>query len=254
MRIDLLLSPHQTDDLTLRDKRVVVVDVLRASTTIVTALQNGAKEIIPVASIERAVKISGSLFGDAILRGGERNGKMIDGFNLGNSPAEYVEEKIKGKVIIFCTTNGSLAIERARYARTLYVCGFVNITAVGDAVKKDSSDVTILCAGKSGNLSLEDTICAGMLVRMLSDEKTNDVELSDSALSAATLHKSLGRNIHKMVKGTEHGKYLQSIGFGEDLSLCSQIDAFSVVPQLIGNALKLKTESMKPDTGIQISA
>ena len=95
MRIDVHFTPYQTDELVLREKTVVVIDVLRASTTIVTALINGAKEIIPVATVESAVKISGNLFGDVILLGGERNGKMIEGFNLGNSPTEYSAEKVK---------------------------------------------------------------------------------------------------------------------------------------------------------------
>jgi 2-phosphosulfolactate phosphatase len=96
-----------------------VLDVLRASSTITVALNNGAREIIPVASIESAVKISGSLFGEVTLRGGERNGKTIEGFNLGNSPLEYSEAAVKGKSIIYCTTNGSVAMARSRYARAL---------------------------------------------------------------------------------------------------------------------------------------
>src|SRR5512137_1555542 len=116
MRVDLYITPHQTDELALRDKTVVVIDVLRASTSIITALKNGAREIIPVTTVESAVKISGNLFGDVILLGGERNGKMIEGFHLGNSPANYSEEKVKGKAIIFSTTNGSHALVKARYA------------------------------------------------------------------------------------------------------------------------------------------
>ena len=87
MKIDVYFSPAQVDEMQLRDKNVIVIDVLRASTTIVTALNNGAREIIPVGSIESAVKVSGNLFGDVVLRGGERNGKIITGFNLGNSPS-----------------------------------------------------------------------------------------------------------------------------------------------------------------------
>lgn len=247
MRIDLHITPHQTDELMLRDRVVVVVDVLRASTTIVTALKNGAREIIPVTTVERAVKISGSLFGDAILRGGERHGKMIEGFNLGNSPTEYSEDRVRGKAIIFSTTNGSLAIERARYARTLFVCGFVNISAVADLLRHMSADFTIVCAGNNGTLSLEDTVCAGMLVRKLADEKSLDIVFADGALAAVTLYRSFSRGLLKMIKGTEHGRYLAGIGFGDDLPLAAAVDAIPVVPQLVGNVIKLRAEGDRRD-------
>ena len=110
MRVEVFFTPHQVDEMYLRDRIVVVIDVLRASTTIAMALRNGAKEIIPVATVESAMKIVGNLFGDVTLLGGERNGKMIEGFNLGNSPLEYIEERVRGKSIIFSTTNGSQAM------------------------------------------------------------------------------------------------------------------------------------------------
>lgn len=113
LKVTVHLSPAAVDEMEMKDKNVVVVDVLRASTTIAAALQNGAKEIIPVSSVENAVKISGSLFGDVTLRAGERNAKMIEGFNLGNSPRECTREIVQGKSIIFMTTNGSVAILRS---------------------------------------------------------------------------------------------------------------------------------------------
>ena len=160
MRVELHFSPHLIDELALRDKSVVVIDVLRASTTIAAALSNGAKEIIPVATIEAAVKISGNLFGDVTLLGGERHGKAIPGFHLGNSPAEYSEERVRGKSIIFSTTNGALALAKARYARELLVCGFVNISTVVDFFRAQPHDFIILCSGNNGMLSMEDSVCA----------------------------------------------------------------------------------------------
>src|SRR5207249_4707216 len=127
-----------------------VVDVLRASTSIATALYNGAKEIIPVTTVERAVKISGDLLGDHVLRGGERNGRMIAGFNLGNSPFDYFEEKVRGKAIIFSSINGSFAIEKARFARNVAIAGFVNISLVTRFIKDLNQDFIIMCAGNNG--------------------------------------------------------------------------------------------------------
>ena len=145
MKIDLSFSAGQFDDLQLRDKNVVVLDVLRASSTITVALNNGAREIIPVASIESAVKISGSLFGEVTLRGGERNGKIIEGFNLGNSPLEYNETAVKGKSIIYCTTNGSVALAKSRYAPTLAVGTLINMTATTDYIRNEKKDFLFIC-------------------------------------------------------------------------------------------------------------
>src|SRR3972149_4679836 len=136
MRIDLYLTPGQIDELQLRDKNVVVVDVLRAGTSIATALSNGAREIIPVETVEAAVKLSGSLFGDGVLLGGERGGKIIEGFQLGNSPFEYVEKSVKGKLIVVTTTNGAFAMAKGRYAKRMVIAAFVNVGRVVDFIKE----------------------------------------------------------------------------------------------------------------------
>jgi 2-phosphosulfolactate phosphatase len=248
MRIDLFFTPHQTDELALREKTVVVIDVLRASTTIISALSNGAREIIPVATVESAVKISGNLFGDVILLGGERNGKMIDGFNLGNSPAEYTGERVRGKAVIFSSTNGSQALVKARYARELFVCGFVNLGTVAEALWRTPRDFTIVCAGNDGMLSMEDTVCAGMLVSRVGAGGDTEPELSDGALVARTLHRTFGRGILKMIRASDHGRHLQEIGFGEDLKFCAGVDTLPVLPLLEGNVIKLRGEVEKKES------
>ena len=245
MRVDLHFTPHQIDELALRDKTVVVVDVLRASTSIATALNNGAKEIIPVTTVERAVKISGNLFGDYVLRGGERNGKMIEGFNLGNSPFDYSEEKVKGKAIIFSSTNGSMAIEKSRFARHVAICGFVNIALVTEFMKELRQDFIIVCAGNNGMFSLEDSVCAGMLVHKLSEDDGVELLLSDAAIAATMLYRGHSRSLLKMIKNSEHGKYLASIGFADDLPVCAGVDTIPVLPQLVGNVIKVKRDSEK---------
>ncbi|HTY57771.1 MAG TPA: 2-phosphosulfolactate phosphatase [Bacteroidota bacterium] len=247
MRIDLHFTPHQTDELALREKTVVVIDVLRASTTIVTALSNGAREIIPVATVESAVKISGNLFGDVILLGGERNGRMIDGFNLGNSPAEYTPERVRGKALIFSTPNGSQAIVKARYARELFVCGFVNMETVAEALRSAPRDFTIVCAGNDGVLSMEDSVCAGMLVSRVAAPGKLEADLSDGALVARTLYRTFGRGILKMMKSSDHGRHLLEIGFGDDLKICSGIDTLPVLPLLEGNVIKLRSGEEKKE-------
>lgn len=251
MRIDLSFSALQFDELQLRDKNIVVLDVLRASTTITIALNNGAREIIPVASIESAVKISGSLFGEVTLRGGERNGRIIEGFNLGNSPLEYNETAVKGKSIIYCTTNGSVAMTKSRYARTLVIGSFVNMTKIVDFIREENKDFLFICAGRInniGNFGLEDAVCAGMMIEALMKHDTLELELSDSVKAARAIYKPFGRSILKMLKNTEHGKYLTEIGFGEDLKICAAVDSVPVLPILSGTVIKLRREEQRSET------
>jgi 2-phosphosulfolactate phosphatase len=245
MKIDLSFSAGQFDDLQLRDKNIVVLDVLRASSTITVALNNGAREVIPVASIESAVKISGSLFGEVTLRGGERNGKMIEGFNLGNSPLEYSESAVKGKSIIYCTTNGSVALAKSRYARALIVGSFLNLTTVVEFVKEENKDFLFICAGRIntiGYFSLEDAVCAGMMIQKLMKVESLELNLSDSAKAAHALYKTFGRSILKMLKTSEHGKFLAEIGYADDLKICAAVDSVPVLPVQIENKIKLKKE------------
>jgi 2-phosphosulfolactate phosphatase len=249
MKINVGFNSLDLDELQLRDKNVVVIDVLRSSTTVTVALNNGAREIIPVESIENAVKISGSLFGDVTLRGGERNGKIIHGFNLGNSPLEYSEGTVKGKSIIFCTTNGSVAMYRSRFARHLAVGSFVNVSPVIDFIKGINSDFLLICAGRANafsNFSLEDAICAGLIIRKLREDKSLNVELTDSSLAAQALQKAYGRSILKMLKNTEHGRYLIEIGYAEDIKLCADVDSVPVLPVLSGNVIRLRKDEGRP--------
>lgn len=248
MKIDVSFSVAPFDELQLRDKNIVVIDVLRASTTTTVALANGAREIIPVASIESAVKISGSLFGEVTLRGGERNGKMIEGFNLGNSPLEYTETMVKGKSIIYCTTNGSVAMAKSRYARRMVVGAFVNLSTVVDFMKAVNEDFLIICAGRLngvGNFSLEDSVCAGMILARLEKEEGIELEMTDSSRAARALYRSFGRSIFSMLKNSDHGKYLAEIGYEDDLKVCAAVDSVPVLPQLSGTVVKIEKENPK---------
>lgn len=245
MKLDVYFSPAQVDEMQLRDKNVIVIDVLRASTTIVTALKNGAREIIPVGSIESAVKVSGNLFGDVVLRGGERNGKIIAGFNLGNSPSEYTEEAVKGKSIIFCTTNGSSAMVKAKYAKRMAVAGFINVSLAAEYIRAAGEDFSIVCAGRQQLFCVEDAVCAGMIVKILVEDAGVPAELNDAAVAAQVLYKNVGKNLLKMVKSCDHGKYLVEIGFENDLKTCVDVDSIPVLPLLIGNMIKLKKDEVK---------
>ena len=247
-KVTVHFTPAHLDEMQLKDRNIVVIDVLRASTTIAAALANGAKEIIPVSNIESAVKISGSLFGDVTLRAGERNARMIEGFNLGNSPLEYTPEVVRGKSIIFMTTNGSAAMVKGRHGKNLVVACFVNISRVIAFLAELKSDFTIICAGKENNFCIEDAVCAGKIINRLSREVSGGELLTDDAGSAAAiLDKSFGRTILKMLKNSEHGKLLIDLGFAEDLKVCAGLDTIDVLPVLSGNVIRSqKDEAGRP--------
>jgi 2-phosphosulfolactate phosphatase len=238
MKINLLFTPLSADELYFTGKTVVVIDVLRATSTIVAALNNGAKEIVPVATVEFAVKVSGGMFGGQTLLGGERNTKKIEGFALGNSPLEYSEDIVSGKSIILYTTNGTKALVKAKFSENLFICSFLNISAVANHLININKDVEILCAGRFNNFSLEDTICAGKLISEMIKVKEN-IDLTDSAKAGVSLSKSFGRSILKMLKETEHGKILEENGFDEDLKFCSKLNTTDIVPYFSGNVVKL---------------
>lgn len=238
MKCNVIFCPAHIEELYFTGKTVVVIDVLRASNTIITALSNGAKEIVPVGSVEFAVKVSGGMFGGQTLIGGERNTKKIDGFALGNSPLEYNAEVVAGKSIIFYTTNGSKAVVKAKFAENLIICSFANLTAVAKYLIGLDKDFEILCAGKNNSFSLEDAVCAGALISKMQLLKS-DLELDDTANASVVLKKSFGKSTLNMLKGTQHGKLLIENQFEEDIKYCSQTDNVKVIPFFSENVLKL---------------
>ncbi|CUU01877.1 2-phosphosulfolactate phosphatase [Candidatus Kryptobacter tengchongensis] len=240
MNIDLFFIPLQIqDELSLQNKTVIVVDVLRASTTIATALKNGARAIIPVASIENAVKYASTLEPGSFLLCGERGGKIIDGFDLGNSPFEYTEEKVMGKTLIYASTNGSVAITKTKYAKHSLVAGFINISEVVKFVSENSDDILILCSGKLNRFCIEDAVCGGMIAFLLTKGKSRKrLNLSDSTVSAIKLYKFYSKNLLKMLRESEHGRFLIELGFEEDLKVASSIDSIPILPIFSDGVIK----------------
>jgi len=238
MKVNVFFNPLSVDELFFTGKTTVVIDVLRASSTIVTALQNGAREVIPVSSVEFAVKVSGGMFGGQTLMGGERNTKKIEGFALGNSPLEYTKEAIEGKTIVLYTTNGTKAVVKAKFSENLFICSFLNLSAVAAHLISLNNNVEILCSGKANNFSMEDTICAGKLIAELQKLK-NDIEITDSARASLALNKSFGKSISKMLNESEHGKVLIENNFKEDIKYCSKLNATDVIPYFISGVLKV---------------
>jgi 2-phosphosulfolactate phosphatase len=247
-KIDVYLTQSLiNDDLFLKDKNVVVVDVLRATTTITVALANGAKEIIPAESVSTAARISKGL-GKSLLCG-ERNGTIVEGFNLGNSPLEYTGEVIKDKSLIFSTTNGTLSITKSRLTKSCVLGGFINLSKVVEHIRTLEKDVIIVCSGKLNNFCIEDAVCAGTIIRKLFSEDSEKQKYmpDDSAYACLELGTDLvtdnnlpsEEKILKMLEKSEHGRYLISLGFEEDLRLCSGIDSYPYLPVYNNGTIKL---------------
>ncbi len=228
MKAKVLLTPKEAQENKFVGKNAIVIDVLRATTTICYAIYNGAKSIIPTIEIKEAFNLRDSI-GDGVLLCGERDGKKIDGFDLGNSPREFTPEKIKDKMLICCTMNGTRAIIRARNAELVIIASIVNISFVAKTLLNDNKDIIIACSGKDGRFSLEDALCAGKLLSLLE----NKIELdNDGALTAYLIHQYYKDNLTKALKDAEHGKYLMSLGLEEDIKLCSTADTLKVLPIL----------------------
>jgi 2-phosphosulfolactate phosphatase len=235
MKVKLYFTPTPLSEAKVRGRIAVVIDVLRASTSICTALMNGCREVIPVASVGDAAAMRANLDRERVLVCGEREGIKVEGFDLGNSPAEYSEEVVQNKALIFASTNGSRAILKCSPAYAAYVCGFVNMSAIVDTIKSQGKDIAIICAGKQGNFSLEDTDCGGAVIDRLMESGGDYVISNDAAQVALMLYKNRSGSIESVVKQADHARYLMSIGFGEDVVTSSTLDTCPVIPVLSGN-------------------
>ncbi len=229
MQVEVCLAGKYVHEELLRERIAVVIDVLRASSTIITALEHGARAVIPVADMAQAGKIASNLEPDTFLLGGEREGLKIEGYHLGNSPLEYTPEKIKDRVIILNTSNGTARIEQAKEAAEVIVAGFLNAAAVVDYLRHADRDVILLCAGNHGRVALEDTLCAGLLAARLWENVEPPVP-TDGARIAYTLYTRYRNNLAEAVAAGEHARHLKRLGFEADISYCTHIDVSTIVP------------------------
>jgi len=228
--LETLFIPEEIKNIKLAGKLVIIIDVLRASSTIVSALANGCRGFIPILSPDKAKKKAQEFEKERVLLGGEREGIKIEGFDLGNSPREYKREVVKDKTIIFSTTNGVKTFEMAKGAHRVIIGSFLNLQAVCNYCANYTGDILIICAGKEGKFCLEDTACAGMIVNSLRKVFLGGHREVDANLTAQLLYKKFDNNILEILRKSQHGRYLESIGLGEDLKFCSQLDLFHIVP------------------------
>ena len=218
---------------------VVVIDVLRATSSIVEALVNGAQGVYPALSTEEAIKLASSLGPEDTLLCGEARGLMIEGFDLGNSPGEFSAEKVAGKRLVMSTTNGTPAFFLAEDAARVLACSFMNLSAVA-AVAMESDSIVVVCAGMEGLFSLDDAVCAGALIQRIRTDTEIEIELNDAAMGAVEMALTFRINAH-FLAATSTGKRLIDIGLREDLEVCAEIDRHSVVPEMDDRVIQLRS-------------
>ena len=236
--LDVHFLPQFVAEHELAGGTVIVIDLLRASTTVTAALAAGAIEVRPFTEVAFALQAANGLPRADMLLGGERGGKRIEGFDLGNSPTEYSPDVVFGKRVFFTTTNGTWALEHARLAeRTVMGCLW-NLSAVVAEVL-DSDHVHVLCAGTGGNVSRDDLVAAGAYVEAIAarrqwqlNEPAESVrrEWQELANTAGALGRTLPQQVVAELHDTPGGRNLLAIGHDFDLTACAEIDRTDVVP------------------------
>lgn len=234
MRIDAYFTDREVDQGALTDATVVVIDVVRSTTTIVEALANGARGIYPTVSTEEAVKLAQSLGREDTVLCGERKGQKVEGFDLGNSPGEFTKAAVQGKRLVLSTTNGTRAFDLGRESARLVACAFTNLSAVGKAVA-GVDELVVLCAGREGRFSMADALCAGHLIAQVLADSDDDHELNDAALAAKAL--ASRKPSKRFLSGTAGGKALAEIGLEDDLDICADVDRHDFVAEMVDQAI-----------------
>jgi 2-phosphosulfolactate phosphatase len=238
MRVDVYVTPGEPSSSELADRTVVVFDVLRATSTIVQALAEGAKAVYPVASIEEALRLANTFGRDEVLLCGERRCLPIEGFDLGNSPREFTGDRIAGKTLVMTTTNGTAAMALTTAASRVLIGSLLNLGAVVEELARAGTAPVLLCSGRDRQFALEDVACAGLLAARLMEARPGEWALNDGARAAVALARELGADA-ALLRQTAAGRAIVEAGLEEDLPFCARIDLHDVVPVLHERSITL---------------
>lgn len=228
--LSVCLSPALLPSYALENSIVVVIDIFRATTSICYGIANGAEAIIPVSTIEECLSYRDQGF----LLAAERNGLIVEGFDFGNSPFSYVEDKVKGETIVLTTTNGTRALKESLQASKIIVGSFLNLSAVCQWLQEQQKDIILLCAGWKNHVCLEDTLFAGAVIEKLD---AIDACLDDSAMAAGDLYALAKDDLANYLSKSSHGERLKKLNIEKDIAFCLQIDTITSIPVLVGDKL-----------------
>jgi 2-phosphosulfolactate phosphatase len=228
MRVHVALTPGGFADLALAGETALAVDVLRATSAAVAACEAGCRRVVPVPDQAAAASLAGR-DGWRVILAGERGGEAIPGFDLGNSPVEFTADRVAGRTVVLTTTNGTAAMLTAAEAGAAGLAALTNLTAAADWALVQGRDVSILCAGDGGAFSLEDAVCAGLLVARLTAARP-DARLSDGAAAALGLGRHYARRLDRLAEDSRWARRLASLGRQADVACCLRTDTSRVVP------------------------
>ncbi len=229
-QIEVCLSPELIHLYPLENTIVVVVDIFRATSCMVTAFAHGVKSIIPVAKVEECAQYQAQGY----LAAAERDAHKMPGFDLDNSPFSYMAPNLKGKTIAMTTTNGTLAITKSKSAAKVAIGSFLNLNAIAQYLISQPNNVIIHCAGWKGKPNMEDSLFAGALIETLKEYYQTD---DDTTIIAQKLYNLKRNNLEIAVANSSHVRRLQRLGIQKDIAFCLNKSIYDVVPVLVGGEL-----------------
>jgi len=234
--LEVCLTPASLPLFNIEGSIVVVIDIFRATSSICYGIENGAEAIIPVAKVEECAAYRE--MGLDYLLAAERDGKVVDGFDFGNSPFSYTKEKVDGKTIVLTTTNGTHALHLSISAKRIVIGSFLNLTALCNWLKTQHDDILLVCAGWKNNFNLEDTLFAGAVAHQLD---AGEYKHDDAAIAALDLYSLAKDDLNGYLKKTSHSERLKQLGIEADIAFCLNVDTTTAIPVLEGDRLvKLK--------------
>lgn len=232
MKVRTFFSAAEAQGQEMTGATAVVIDVIRATSTMVEALANGARAIYPTVSTEEAIRLANTLGREDTLLCGERRGLKIEGFDLGNSPREYEAETVEGKRLVMSTTNGTRAFLAAQSAERALAGSFLNLGAVVDQLRQAEGPETVLvCAGKEDRFALDDALCAGLILNGLFREGVEEAKLDDASTVALELARRFDLT-SDFLERTAAGAALVNVGLEADLPVCADLDRHRLVPEM----------------------
>jgi 2-phosphosulfolactate phosphatase len=238
MKVDIIISADDINESKIENKVVVVIDMFRATSVIVTALTNGCKEVVPYLTIEETLEHANKLRREEYILGGERKAVKIEGFDLSNSPLEYTREKVENKSILMTTTNGTRTLNKSIAAKRVLIGAMINAKAVAETLIEINEDVVIINAGTNGNFSMDDYICSGYIINEML-KKNQNLMLTDIAKTANMIYEG-HEDILSYVKKASHYSVMKSLSLDEDIEYCIKKSIISQVPEYFGGKITLK--------------
>lgn len=247
MKITVFFTPLGLKPQDIAGAPVLVIDVLRTTTTIVAALANGARAVVPAATAEDALRLAQNLEKDTVLLCGERKMERIPGFALGNSPGDMTAEAVSGKTLVMATTNGTSAITAAEHGQPVLIGAITNFSAAAAAARRmfeEHGELTILCSGRERSFALEDAYAAGRFAQaLIPGQQRRSADLNDAAIAALELVRRYGDKWKRAISASAAGHALKAAGFRKDILAATEMDTHAIVPHYVDRLVTLPNRS-----------